>query len=201
MQTTSAQDTEPISTGEPRLLSLAALPPARLQLFWHNLSHGTLTARQTLAPALRYMTNPDAVPFLLQALPYQTGVLLDGVARPLLLQLGTIGDVRALPTLQAIAREESHPLRPVARKAIQRLMKEAQGLEEVTLVRASEPTTHDPRVLLRPVQNGHEDPRPRELLHPVDPLRSPEADADNGNTTASASVQPAELPERRPEAG
>jgi hypothetical protein len=183
------------------LLALAALPPARLQRFWHKLSHGGHSEREKLASAIAYMSNPEAVPFLLQALPYQTGEFLNLVARPLLLQLGTIGDVRALPALQAIARDESHPLRPVARKAIQRLMKEAQGLEEVTLVRASEPTTHDPRVLLRPVQNGQEDPRPHQLLHPVNPLRSPEAAADNGNTADASTVFSIEASEHRPEAG
>jgi hypothetical protein len=155
------------------------------------------------------MTNPEAVPFLLAALPYQTGEFRDLAGRPILLQLGTIGDVRAQPKLLEIARDEGHPLRPVARTALLRLTKQARGMEEVTLVRASGPYTHDPDVLLRPIQDVHDDPRPHELLHPANPLRSPASPTDNGNTAGASAVQSTDLsepprmapPEPGPEAG
>ncbi|HZO88023.1 MAG TPA: hypothetical protein VFB38_06750 [Chthonomonadaceae bacterium] len=149
------------------MLALAALPPERLERFWKQLSHGRRDQRELLAAAIHYMSNPEAVPFLMHALPYQTGEFQDQIARPILLKLGSLGDLRALPVLQGIARDEDHPLRPVARKAIQRLMKQAQGHEEVTLVRAAQASTPHADTLLRPARERPETV-PEELLRPAE---------------------------------
>src|ERR1051325_5275641 len=119
------------------LIALAELPPARLSLLWEGLRMGELWQREVLAASLAYMVNPDAVPFLLDVLNYQTPQHYSTVLRPLLKALGTIGDPRALPALNAIVRDENHPERATARLAIQRLMKQAEGHEEVSLLRAS----------------------------------------------------------------
>ncbi len=186
------------STSEVRVavkLALATLPPERLERFWEQLSHGPRGERHLLAEAIHYMTNPEAVPFLLQALRFQTGEFQESVALPIVRTLGNIGDLRALPVLQEIAREEGHPLRPAARKAIQRLMKEAQGLEEVTLVRASEPSASTPEALLRPVQDALPDPRPQELLRPRRPEDQTAPESTPGNTASPSAVQPDGSPE------
>ena len=137
---------------ETALVALAALPPEQLRLTWGWLQNGSQQERAIVGSALHYMTLPEAVPFLLEALPIiasDTG-LQQSVAIPLLQALGQIGDPSALPDLNAIARADQHPLQPTARKAIQRIMKEAAGHEEVTLVRASAASTLYEDVLLRP---------------------------------------------------
>jgi len=150
------------------LAALAALPPQRLELLWSGLRQGDDLTRRRLAATLAYMFQPEAVPYLLETLSYQTRLYLEDIGRPLLLALGTIGDLRAFPTLNEIALSENHPLRPTARLAIRRLMKIAEGQDEVTLVRASDASTLHGEVLLRPADGSANDDRPEELLRPTD---------------------------------
>ena len=148
------------------LLALAALPPEDLTLTWEWLYGGNQRQRRLIADALAYMTLPGAVPFLLQSLPVTTAdsTLQTPVGIPLLLALGRIGDPRALPDLNNIARSDRHPLQPTARKAIKILMKEAEGHEEVTLVRASGASSIAEDTLLRPSSEADANQYPEQLL-------------------------------------
>ena len=149
------------------LLALAALPPEELTQTWEWLNGDAPRQRRMVGDALAYMTLPGAVPYLLQALPLAVNTdtaTQDTVGRPLLLALGRIGDPRALPDLNALARAERHPLQPTARKAIKILMKEAEGHEEVTLVRASGASSIAEDTLLRPSSESAANLRPEQLL-------------------------------------
>ncbi|HLK57348.1 MAG TPA: HEAT repeat domain-containing protein [Chthonomonadaceae bacterium] len=148
------------------LIALAELPPARLSLLWEGLKAGEGWDREILAATMAYMGNADAVPFLLEALNYQTPEHYSTVLRPLLRALGAIGDTRALPALNAIVRDENHPERATARLAIQRLMKQAEGHEEVSLLRASDLSTLNRDVLLRASDGADDRLRSEELLRP-----------------------------------
>ena len=149
------------------LTAMAKLPPNRLPLLWASLKHedGNRRRRQVASAAvLAYLRNKEAVPYLLDVVQAQKEPEhYIGVLRPILLTLGNIGDTRALPLLNAIARDEGHPEKATARKAIQRLMKEAEGHEEVTLVRASGLSTLHQDTLLRPAAEQDE-LRSQELL-------------------------------------
>lgn len=151
------------------LLSLSALPPDRLPLLWASLKHedgDPLRCTMASTAVLAYLRNSAAVPYLLDVAKVQTETdHYETVLRPTLLTLGNLGDIRALPLLNAIARNELHSERAVARKAIDRLMKGAEGHEEVTLVRASSLSTLHQESLLRPAHskvNRHTN----ELLRP-----------------------------------
>ncbi len=148
------------------LLALAALPPDQLTQTWEWLHNGAQRERRMIGDALAYMTLPEAVPYLLQSLPVIAGdpAIQEPVGRPLLLALGRIGDPRALPDLNILARSERHPLQPTARKAIKILMKEAEGHEEVTLVRASGASSIAEDTLLRASSENAANLRPEQLL-------------------------------------
>jgi HEAT repeat protein len=150
------------------LAALAALPPQRLELLWNGLRQGDDLTRRRLAATLAYMFQPEAVPYLLETLSFQTRLFLEDIGRPILLALGTIGDLRAFPKLNEIALSADHPLRPTARLAIRRLMKVAEGHDEVTLVRASDASTLQVDDLLRPAASSANDVHPDELLRPTD---------------------------------
>ncbi len=159
------------------LLALAALPPEGLTRTWQWLNTGSASEKRLVAAALAYMTLPGAVPFLLDALP---GVVADpdlhtSLGIPLLLALGRIGDVAALSDLNALARTADHPLQPTARKAIQRIMKEAEGHEEVTLVRASGAYALGEDALLRPSSGTDTSIRPELLLRAAPTAARPPA--------------------------
>lgn len=165
--------------GTAAMVAIAALPPERLILFWNALHSGVGDWRKRVARSIAYMRNPAAVQPLIQALPYQMelGMYVESVALPIVRTLGYIGDPSALPTLTAIARDDKHPLQHVARTAIRRLHKEAEGLEEVTLVRASAASTLQESTLLRA---AHADPdiRPEELLRPATETSDPPRNSD-----------------------
>jgi hypothetical protein len=147
-------------------LALADMPPLQLKKLWQALKQGTLQERSSLVAAIRYLNNPEAVPMLLEILLAQTDLFHQEVSLPILERLGLIGDVRALPVLTHFAREGPESLRPTAQTAIRRLMKEAQGMEEVTLVRASALATLNQDMLLRPIDARPDSHHPRELLRP-----------------------------------
>ena len=151
------------------LLALGQLSPQRLQALWQGLKAWDAKDRLCLAAAITYMQKPEAVPFLIDVLEAQTDAFYDPVSRPILQQLGYIGDVRALPVLTHYAREGPEVLRATAQKAIGRLMKEAQGMEEVTLVRASALSTLNHDVLLRAADGSAHSRSPEELLRPTSP--------------------------------
>lgn len=148
------------------LLALAALPPEGLTETWRLLRTGNPQERRLVGSALAYMVLPGAVPFLLEALPEiaASKELQYPVGIPLLMALGRIGDPRALPDLNHLARTENHPLQPSARNAIQRIMKEAEGQEEVTLLRASAVNTLYEDTLLRASSSQSANTPPEELL-------------------------------------
>ena len=175
----SSGDTNQVRSAS--LLALAVLPPARLTQTWHWLNEGSPAEKRLVGAALAYMTLPDAVPFLLHALP---GIaaddgLLHTLGIPLLLALGRIGDPRALPDLNALARASDHALQPTARKAIQRIMKEAEGHEEVTLVRASGAHQLGEDSLLRPSSDSATPIRPELLLRAAGQEKRPSVPSAN----------------------
>lgn len=169
------------------LLALAVLPPEGLTRTWQWLNAGSTSEKRLVASCFAYMTLPGAVPFLLGALPdiVADPNLHQSLGIPLLLALGRIGDVAALPVLNALARTPDHLLQPTARKAIQRIMKEAAGHEEVTLVRASGAHAIGEDALLRP-SSGTDTPTRPELL-----LR---AARDNTRPPARSTHEPGDSP-------
>ena len=159
------------------LLALAALPPEEMTQTWEWLQSGTQRQQRMIGDALAYMTLPGAVPFLLQSLPgiASNSALQTPVGMPLLLALGRIGDPRALPDLNTLARNDRHPLQPTARKAIKILMKEAEGHEEVTLVRASGASSVPEDTLLRPSSEAEANLYPEQLLRASTPQTQSQA--------------------------
>ncbi len=164
------------------LLALAVLPPEGLRQTWQWLNTGSASEKRLVAASLAYMTLPGAVPYLLAALPdiVADPGLHQVLGIPLLLALGRIGDVAALPDLNALARTADHPLQPTARKAIQRIMKEAEGHEEVTLVRASGAYMIGEDALLRPSSETDTAVRPELLLRAAQDNTRPPAHPDTG---------------------
>ncbi len=171
------------------LLALAALPPEGLSETWRLLRTGTPQERRFVGSALAYMVLPGAVPFLLEALPAiaASQELQHHVGIPLLMALGRIGDPRALPDLNQLARTENHPLQPSARSAIQRIMKEAEGQEEVTLLRASAVNTLYEDTLLRAASSESANAHPEELLRAAvkTPTEAPQPSPQNSDPVSA----------------
>lgn len=171
------------------LEALSYLPPEQIPHLWQELKEADPRVRPRLAAVFRYLYNPAAVPFLLDVLEHQDERFMASVVQPLLARLGEIGDPRALPMLNQIARDENHPERPTAIRAIQRLMKQAEGQEEVTLLRGSSAATLDQDALLRAVEEAPEAANAWELLRSTTPETQPLADSPAPSREAAGPMQ------------
>lgn len=124
--------------------ALAVLPPDEIPAFWEALSHANPTRRNAVSPALRHLADSRAVLALLAALPAQD----PDVAEQILLCLGRLADVRALPLLGEFRRSSNRMLRQAARAAIDAIHRAHKEHPMQTLLRPSEP---DSAELLRSV--------------------------------------------------
>jgi hypothetical protein len=138
--------------------ALAALPPDEIPVFWTALSHSHPTQRRAVSPALRHLSDCRAVPSLLAALPLQE----PDVAEQILVCLGRLGDVRALPLLEAFSGSSNRILRQAARNATSSIQRAQKQAPVQTLLRASGP---DPSELLRSV-GAQPTIEPETLLRP-----------------------------------
>jgi len=131
-------------------LALAFLPPDKIPAFWEALSHANPTRRSAVSPALRHLTDPRAVRYLLEALPLQQ----PEVAEPILVCIGRLGDPLALPLLREYRQSSNRLLSRAARTAIDAIQGAAKFQPVRTLLR---PSTPDPQELLRSLGAGSED--------------------------------------------
>jgi len=131
-------------------LALAFLPPDEIPAFWEALSHTNPTRRSAVSPALRHLTDPRAVRYLLAALPLQQ----PEIAEPILVCLGRLGDPLALPLLHEYSRSSNRLLSRAARTAIDAIQRASQLQPARTLLR---PSTPDPQELLRSLVADPED--------------------------------------------
>jgi hypothetical protein len=156
---------------------LGALSPDALPVFWDALRSPQPDARQYLLPALDYLNDPRAIPYLIQLLE-RRAQWPDGeiVGWFVVRACERIGDRRALPALRRLAASGSRPLQeilPWLRPAIRaetspELIREA--LRVVQILESGRPA-RERNVLLRP--SG---PQDENLLRPAaDP---PDADYD-----------------------
>jgi len=131
-------------------LALAFLPPDKIPAFWEALSHANPTRRSAVSPALRHLTDPRAVRYLLEALPLQQ----PEVAEPILVCIGRLGDPLALPLLREYCQSSNRLLSKAARTAIAAIQGASKFQPVRTLLR---PSTPDPQELLRSLGASSED--------------------------------------------
>jgi hypothetical protein len=122
--------------------ALAVLPAAEIPMFWEALSHPNPTRREAVSPVLRHLVDPEAAPFLLAALPLQR----PEIAEPILVCLGRLGDVRALPLLDEYSRSSNRLLSRAARTAATAIQRAHKHHPVRSLLRPAAP---DARQLLR----------------------------------------------------
>ncbi|HZT40657.1 MAG TPA: HEAT repeat domain-containing protein [Chthonomonadaceae bacterium] len=117
-------------------------------------------ARAEAAEVLVQLYGPGSFALFLEAL-----YALPMEARATAMEaLGRLGDLRALPHLQPIARDPAQPLAPTANEAIARIHR--LHPEVMSLLRASSATDARPDVLLRPAAGKGEEHAPDQLLRP-----------------------------------
>lgn len=140
--------------------ALAALPPNEMPEFWNHLRHRAYAKRQAVAPALNHITDRNAVPYLIAALPGQA----QEVAEPILLCLGRLGDPSALPALADELHNRNRQIRRQAQAAIAAIER-VLGHQAKTLLRpVLAPNSEETKTLLRSLTNsGPADP-PDQLL-------------------------------------
>ena len=130
--------------------ALAPLPPDEIPAFWEALSHANPTRRSAVSPALRHITDPRAVRYLLESLPLQQ----PEIAEPILVCLGRLGDPQALPLLREYRQGSNRLLSRAARTAIDAIQRTSKHQPVQTLLRPSAP---DPQELLRSLGTVPED--------------------------------------------
>ncbi|HZO88947.1 MAG TPA: HEAT repeat domain-containing protein [Chthonomonadaceae bacterium] len=109
------------------------------------------TVRTAAAAALIQLYGKSSFPLFLEALYAPHRAIQDTA----ILGLGRVGDVRALPHLEAIAGNTTHPLARMAQEMIAVI--EKRHPERMELLRASTATEMRPDILLRPASgNSHE---------------------------------------------
>lgn len=135
-------------------LALAFLPPDEIPMFWEALSHSNLTRRNAVSPALRHLADARASRYLLAALPLQQ----PDMAEQIIVCLGRMGDVQALPLLGEFGRSSNRILSRAARTATDAIQNAYKQ--------------HPVQMLLRP--SG---PNPQELLRSVGTQPAAETDA------------------------
>ncbi len=142
-------------------LALALLPPDEIPAFWEALSHPNPTRRSAVSPALRHLTDPRAGSYLLAALPFQQAE----VAEQIIVCLGRMGEIQALPLLEEFRRSSHRLVSRAAKTAIEAILHAHKHQPVQSLLRASSP---DPRELLRSVSaNPSQDPN--SLVRPALP--------------------------------
>ena len=118
--------------------------------------------RLAAGQALLAMYGPESFPLFVEALDApQISVRVTGIAL-----LGELGDVRALPLLQALAANNDLLVSPPANAAIARIRQ--QNPETMTLLRASSPGDARPETLLRPALGNTNATPPDILLRPAE---------------------------------
>ena len=139
--------------------ALAAMPPDEIPAFWAALSHPHATRRNAVSPALPHLSDRRAVPYLLEALPLQK----PDVAERVIVALGRLADVSALPLLAEFGRNANRVLSRAAKAAAAAILRAQQQHPVQTLLRPAAP---DPRELLRSV-GTREAMETDTLLHPM----------------------------------
>ncbi|HLV81700.1 MAG TPA: hypothetical protein VKT32_15545 [Chthonomonadaceae bacterium] len=158
---------------------LASLPSDAIPRFWALLRHkslrhrapiaqvGTLAredyAMEALWPIAGRMRDRRAVPFLLEALPVQPE---DGQVS-LITALAEIGDIRAIPALQALTVDETRQISVIARRAVEKILRRSRD-DAAQLLRPSDAQHVGSlsQTLLRAAEGGATAVRPDELLRP-----------------------------------
>ncbi len=157
----SGQDLETLAraTGQ----ALAALPPDAIPDFWHGLTCAGLPRRLAVAPALAYMDDKRAVPYLLDALnaPDAHGELTGLIASC----LGRLKDVRALSALRPLAQSRDRVLRQQVNAAIAAIERAGRGKPQNLLLRpVIENADRNSETMLRPAPVNEHDTAPHPLL-------------------------------------
>lgn len=147
--------------------ALAALPPDEIPVFWEALSHPNPTRRNAVSPAIRHLSDSRAVGYLLAALPLQQ----PEIAEPILVCLGRLSDMRALPILGEFSRNSNRALKRAAQGSIDAIHRAQKHHAVQTLLRPSEP---DHQELLRSI-GTHPATEASILLRPV-----PDRDGEGG---------------------
>lgn len=161
---------------------LVSLPPEAIPHFWEMLKHksarhsmpisqvGSLSridyAVESLWPIAGQMRNKQAIPFLLEALP----ILPEDGQVSLITALAQIGDIRAIPALQALTVDETRQVSVIARRAVEKILRRSQD-DVAQLLRPSdrEHVANAGQTLLRPAEGNPSAVRPEELLRPSGP--------------------------------
>jgi hypothetical protein len=143
---------------------LLALPPDEIPAFWSQLKLPS-TAHDLLSVAAR-MRDRRAVPFLIDALPCLD---VDGRSN-VVVALGNIKDVRAVPALQEIAADRTSLVAPIAAQALAEILRESRD-DAAMLLRATD-SRHAGKAaetLLRPAAGAPDaQMRPDQLLRAGD---------------------------------
>jgi hypothetical protein len=149
---------------------LATLPPDRMPRFWESVQAKDIG--EEFWPILTRIRDRRAVPFLVASLPSRPKTHGLRVASPqelptegqaaVITALQNIGDVQAIPVLQALASDETSPVASIAERAITQLLRTSPDAA-AQLLRSTEAPTDG---LLRPADPERDAHRSGSLLRP-----------------------------------
>ena len=155
--------------------ALGAISPDSLFLFWYTLGSPDAEARSNLLPALDYLRDPQATPYLLRLLE-RRGQWADGemVCWFVIRAFEHLGDRRAAPALRQLAHAGENPLAPDEQESVPPVSAElAREARRVISSIERGRGWRDRRYLLRPA-----DPPTDVLLHPASEPPQPWEGAD-----------------------
>ncbi len=181
----SGQDLETLAREAGR--ALTALPPDAIPDYWHSLTAASLPRRLAVAPALAYLDDTRAVPYLLAALtaPDAHGELTGRIAAC----LGRLEDARALAALRPFAQSRDRVLRQQVNAAIAAIEQAGRRQPHHTLLRpVAAPASGNSETMLRPAPVNEHNAAPRQLLRRSVEPHAPRHEVSSGESGRESSA-------------